>query len=64
MLLQMAIFHFLLLSNIPLCVYVYVCVCVCTPHLLKPIDGHLDCLHVLAIVNSAVALNIRMHESF
>ena len=28
-----------------------------------PVDGHLDCFHVLAVVNSA-AVNIRVHVSF
>ena len=46
MLLQMTLFHsFLWLSNIPLYIY--------TTSLAVPVDGHLGCFHVLAIVNSA-----------
>ena len=46
MLLWMAKFHFLWLSNIPLCT--------CTTYSLSiHVDGHLGCFHVLAIVNSA-----------
>ena len=65
MLLQMALFHFLWLSSIPLCVCVCVCVCVCTHYIFicSSIDGHLGCFHVLAIVNSA-AMNIGVHVSF
>ena len=56
MLLQIAVFHsFLCLTNIPL----FVCVCVCLSLSLSQIffirssvDGHLGCLHVMAIVNS------------
>ena len=67
MLLQMALFHSLRLSSIPLCC-VCVCVCVCErvcvggiPYIFliySSISGHLGCCHALAIVNSA-ALNIR-----
>ena len=46
-------FSFLSLSNIPL----YICICI---H--STADGHLDCFHVLDIVNSA-AVNIRVHVS-
>ena len=58
MLLQLALLHsFLWLSNIP------VCVCVCVPHLYSFVDGHLDRVHVLAIVNDAT-VNIAGHVSF
>ena len=61
MLLQMALFHFLWLSSIPLCVYV----CVYTHHIFihSSVNRHLGCFHVLAIVNSA-AMNIGVHVSF
>ena len=70
MLQQMAVFHsFLGLSNIPLCVCACVCVCVCvcvyTHHIFLiqlSVDEHLDCFHVLAIINSAV-INIGVHVS-
>ena len=60
MLLQLALLHsFLWLSNIPVCV----CVCVCIPHLYSFVDGHLDRVHVLTIVNDA-AVNTGGHVSF
>ena len=61
MLPQMTIFHFFLwLSNIP-----FVCVYVCIPIFLihSSGDGHLECFHVLAIMNSA-ATNIGVHVYF
>ena len=67
MLLQMAMFCFLWLSNIPLCmsmcvcvyvyVYVYVSIYVYIPHLsfiLSFVDGWLDCFCILIVVNSAL----------
>ena len=43
------------MTNIPLCV----CVCVCIPQVLihVSINRYLDCIHILAIVNS-VAMSI------
>ena len=59
MLLQMALFHsFLWLSNIPLYISISISIYVFFIHLF--VDGHLGCIHVLAIVNSA-AMDIRMH---
>ena len=59
MLLQIALFHsFLWLSNIPLCVCVY--------HIYfihSSVNGHRDCFHVLAIINSAT-MNIEVQVSF
>ena len=45
-------------TDIPL--YIYMCYIVFTH---PPVDGHLGCFHVLAIVNSA-AMSIEMHVSF
>ena len=57
------IFHsFLWLINISLCVCVCVCVCVCKTTPLS-VDGHLICLHILAVLSSA-ATNIWVHVSF
>ena len=52
MLLEMALFHFLWL------IFIYVCVCIFFIH--SSIDGHLGCFHVLTTVNS-VAMNIMVH---
>ena len=46
---------FLWLNDIPLCF--------CAFFIHSSVDGHLDCFHVLAIVNSA-AMNIPIHVSF
>ena len=45
---------YLWLSNIPLCV-VSVCVCTCVYifFILSSVDGHLDCFHILALINNA-----------
>ena len=55
------IISFLWLSNIPFCMHVYVCVCVCVCVCICLIhssdSGHLDCFHVLAIINSAAKIN-------
>ena len=51
----MAVFHsFLWLSSIPLCIYIFI-------H--SSVYRHIDCFHVLAIVNSA-AVNTGVHVSF
>ena len=61
-------FSFLWLSNIPVCVRVRACVCVCVYthyifiiHLF--VDEHVGCIHVLAIVNSAI-MNTGVQVSF
>ena len=51
MLLQMALFHFFKwLSSTPLCICTIFFIC-------SSVNGHLDCFHVLAIVDTA-AMNI------
>ena len=55
MLLQMASFHPLWLSNISL----YICI----TSLSIPVNGYLGCFHILAVGNSA-AVNIGVHVSF
>ena len=70
MLLQMTLFcSFSWLSSIPVCVCVCVCMCMsactCVYHIFfihSPVNRHLNCFHVLAIVNSA-AINIGAHVS-
>ena len=67
----MAEFHsFVWLSNIYICVYIYICICIymclCLCEYIfihSSVDGHLDCIQILAILNSA-AINIGVHESF
>ena len=52
-----------------MCVYVCVCVCMYLSHINHnffihtPIDRHLGCFHILAIINNSV-LNIALHVSF
>ena len=58
MLLKMALLHFLLMTNIPLYVYIY--------HIFfihSSVDGRIGYFHVLAIINSA-AMYVGMHVSF
>ena len=66
-LLQMALFHFLWLSSIPLCicVYIHTHTHIYTPHLFihSSVDEHLGSFHVLAIISNA-AMNIGEHVSF
>ena len=54
MLLQMAEFNsFLCLSNIS--------VCVCYILIQSSVDGHLGCIHVLAIINNAASVFLHIY---
>jgi len=52
---EMAILYYFLVGNIPLYI--------CTTYLCIPVNDHLCCSHVLAIVNSD-AVNIGVYVSF
>jgi len=55
MFLKMALLYYFLVGNIPLYI--------CTTYLCIPVNDHLCCSHVLAIVNSD-AVNIGVYVSF
>ena len=39
-----------------MCIYIYICICVCVYiyiYIYSSVNGHLDCFHILVIINCA-----------